>query len=126
MYKQTSALATLMGTWSYTASGFSLTVTIATNGTFTGTDSNNCAYAGSFGIINPEFNAYSETYTRTCNGTTLTFTGLATYLRPAVVPAPTSKYWRTIMPPSSWRPICNDRTHTRIFWLLANIRVLPS
>jgi hypothetical protein len=80
VYKQLSALATLMGTWSYTANGFSLTVTIATNGTFTGTDSNNCSYAGSFGIINPLFNAYSETYTRSCNGTTLTFNGLATYL----------------------------------------------
>jgi hypothetical protein len=80
VYKQPSALATLMGTWSYTANGFSLTVTIATNGTFTGIDSNNCSYAGSFAIINPVFNAYSETYTRSCNGTGLTFTGLATYL----------------------------------------------
>jgi hypothetical protein len=82
VYNQTSALATLMGTWSYTdtANGFSLTVTIASNGSFTGTDSSNCAYAGSFGIINPVFDAYSETYTRSCNGTTVTFTGFATYL----------------------------------------------
>jgi hypothetical protein len=85
VYKQPSALATLMGTWSYTdtANGFSLTVTIASNGTFTGTDSSNCSYSGAFGIINPVFDAYSETYTRTCNGAALTFTGFATYLPPS-------------------------------------------
>lgn len=83
VYKQPSALATLMGTWSYTANGFSLTVTIASNGTFTGTDSNNCAYSGVFGIISPLFDAYTETYTRTCNGAALTFTGFATYLPPS-------------------------------------------
>jgi hypothetical protein len=83
VYKQASALATLMGTWSYTATGFSLTVTIATNGTFTGTDSNNCSYTGSFGIINPVFNAYTETYIRACNGTSLTFSGFAVYLAPS-------------------------------------------
>ena len=85
VYKQPSALATLMGTWSYTdtANGFSLTVTIASNGTFTGTDSSNCTYSGAFGIINPVFDAYSETYTRTCNGAALTFTGFATYLPPS-------------------------------------------
>lgn len=83
VYNQPSALATLMGTWSYTANGFSLTVTIASSGTFTGTDSNNCSYSGAFGIINPVFDAYSETYTRTCNGAALTFTGFATYLPPS-------------------------------------------
>jgi hypothetical protein len=80
VYKQASALATLMGAWSYTANGFSLTVTIATNGTFTGTDSNNCSYTGTFGIINPVFNAYTETYIRSCNGTSLSFSGFAVYL----------------------------------------------
>lgn len=83
VYKQPSALATLMGTWSSTANGFSLTLTIATNGKFTGTDSNNCSYTGAFGIINPVFDAYSETYTRSCSGATLTFTGLAAYLPPS-------------------------------------------
>ncbi|MGC1521042.1 MAG: hypothetical protein WA803_05835, partial [Steroidobacteraceae bacterium] len=56
VYNQPSALATLMGAWSYTANGFSLTVTIATDGTFTGNDSNNGSYSGTFGIINPVFN----------------------------------------------------------------------
>jgi hypothetical protein len=60
-----------------------LTVTIATNGTFTGTDSNNCSYTGSFGIINPVFNAYTENYIRACNGTSLTFSGFAVYLAPS-------------------------------------------
>lgn len=80
VYNLASSLATLAGTWSYTAaSGFNLTATIRPDGTFSAVDSNACTYAGSFGIIDPNYNAYSERYTRSCSGVNVMFTGLATY-----------------------------------------------
>ncbi len=83
VYNMSSSLATLAGNWSYTANGFSLTTTILPDGTFSGTDSNNCTYTGAFDLIDPNFNAYGETYTRSCSGTMVTFTGLATYFPPS-------------------------------------------
>jgi hypothetical protein len=83
VYNLGSSLATLAGTWSYTANGFSLTATIRPDGTFSATDSNNCSYSGAFGLIDPNFNAYSESYTRSCNSINVMFTGLATYFPPS-------------------------------------------
>jgi hypothetical protein len=48
VYNFGSSLATLAGTWSYTANGFSLTATIRPDGTFSAIDSNNCSYTGAF------------------------------------------------------------------------------
>lgn len=80
VYNLSSSLATLAGPWSYTANGFSLSVTIRPDGTFSGMDSNNCSYTGAFTLIDPNFNAYSESYARLCSsGVNVTFTGLATY-----------------------------------------------
>jgi hypothetical protein len=83
VYTLGSSLPTLAGTWSYTANGFSLTATIRPDGTFSATDSNSCSYTGAFSLIDPNFNAYSENYIRSCSGVKDTFTGLATYLPPA-------------------------------------------
>ncbi len=83
VYNMSSSLATLAGTWSYTANGFSLTATIRPDGTFSATDSSSCSYTGAFVLIDPNFNAYSESYTRSCNGAKVTFTGLATYFPPS-------------------------------------------
>jgi hypothetical protein len=82
VYNLGSSLATLAGTWSYTANGFSLTATIRPDGTFSAIDSNSCSYTGAFGLIDPTFNAYSENYIRSCGGVSVTFTGLATYFPP--------------------------------------------
>jgi hypothetical protein len=82
VYNLGSSLATLAGTWSYTANGFSLTATIRPDGTFSAIDSNSCSYTGAFDLIDPYFNAYGESYTRSCNGVNETFTGLATYIPP--------------------------------------------
>jgi hypothetical protein len=80
VYNTGSALANLAGTWSYTApNGFNLTATIRQDGTFSAMDSNSCTYSGAFSLIDPNFDAYSETYTRSCAGTNVMFTGLATY-----------------------------------------------
>lgn len=83
VYNLGSSLATLAGTWSYSANTFKITATIRPDGTFSGTDSNNCTYTGAFGIIDPNLNAYSENYTRLCAGVSVTFTGLAAYFPPA-------------------------------------------
>jgi hypothetical protein len=79
VYQVESSLPKLAGTWSYTANGFSLTATIRSDGTFSATDSNNCSYTGAFMIIDPNYNAYSESYVRSCGGANDTFTGLAAY-----------------------------------------------
>jgi hypothetical protein len=83
VYNQGSSLPTLAGTWSYTANGFSLTATIRPDGTFSAIDSNSCTYTGAFTIIDPNFDAYGESYVRSCNGINDTFTGLATYFPPS-------------------------------------------
>ncbi len=80
VYGVTSALSTLVGTWSYSVTGFSMTATIHTDGTFSANDSNNCTYSGTFGLIDPRFNAYSESFMRSCGGTSMMFAGLATYI----------------------------------------------
>jgi len=82
VYNLSSSLATLAGTWSYTANGFSLTATIRPDGTFSAIDSNSCTYSGAFSLIDPNFNAYHDSYARSCNGVSVTFTGLATYFPP--------------------------------------------
>lgn len=79
VYTTGSALANLAGTWSYTAGGFSLTATIAADGSFTATDSSGCSYSGSFSQIDVLYDAYGENHVRTCNGVKTTFDGLATY-----------------------------------------------
>ncbi len=88
VYNMASSLSTLAGTWTYSANGFTLTATILANGTFSATDSNNCTYNGSFGLIDARFNAYSESYTRTCNGGNLSFSGVASYFPASGAAAP--------------------------------------
>ncbi|HXC10063.1 MAG TPA: hypothetical protein VNV61_14120, partial [Steroidobacteraceae bacterium] len=66
--------------WSYTAGGFSLTATIASDGSFTATDSNGCSYSGTFSQIDPVYDVYGENHVLTCKGANpTTFDGLATY-----------------------------------------------
>ncbi len=89
VYNTASSLATLAGTWTYSANGFTLSATILGNGAFSATDSNSCTYTGSFGLIDSRFNAYSENYVRICNGATLRFTGLASYFPASGAAAPT-------------------------------------
>ena len=88
VYHMASSLVTLAGNWTFAANGFTLTATIQSDGAFTATDSNSCTYSGSFGLIDPNFNAYSETHVRICNGISDVFAGLATFI-PAAGSAPT-------------------------------------
>ena len=82
VYNLGSSLATLAGNWSYVTNGFTLTVTIRPDGTFSAIDSNNCTYTGAFSLIDPNFDAYGEQYIRSCGGVNVTFSGLATYFPP--------------------------------------------
>lgn len=99
-YALSSSLITLAGSWTFAATGFTLTATIGADGTFSATDSNNCTYTGSFGLINPNFNAYSEAHVRMCNGVSASFTGLATFI-PATGTGPTG-------PPTTIRLLTDD------------------
>ena len=83
VYSDGSSFSTLAGTWSYTANGFSLTATVASDGTFTASDSKGCSYAGSFALIDARYDVYGETHTLTCSGVKTNFTGLATYFPPS-------------------------------------------
>ena len=78
-YDLTSSLPMLAGDWSYAANGFTLTATISTDGTLSAVDSNGCSYSGAFGLIDPSFNAYNASYTLSCGGTDVTYTGVASY-----------------------------------------------
>lgn len=86
-YSVGSSLATLVGAWNYSASGFSLSLTIQADGALSGLDGSGCSYSGVFNLIDPAFDAYSASYTRTCNGSSAYFTGLASYF-PATSIAP--------------------------------------
>lgn len=79
-YNIPSSLPTLAGTWSSSVGSYSLSVSIQSNGVFTGTDSNGCTYSGSFGLIDTSFNAYSENYTVSCSSGSDTFSGLSNYV----------------------------------------------
>lgn len=83
VYGQGSALSKLAGTWSSTANGFSLTVTIASDGSLSGTDSNGCTYTGAFAQIDARYDVYRESHVATCNAAKSTYDGLASYRPPA-------------------------------------------
>lgn len=83
VYGSGSALSKLAGTWSSTANGFSLTLTIAADGTLSGTDSTGCAYSGAFAQIDARYDVYRESHVTTCNAVKSTYDGLASYRAPA-------------------------------------------
>lgn len=79
-YYQTSSLSLLSGSWSYsdTTSGYSLSLSINGDGSFSGSDTDGCTYTGNFSIFDPDFDAYHLSYTDSCASGS-TFTGLAAY-----------------------------------------------
>ena len=82
-YFLASSLPTLAGSWSYTdtTSGFNLKLSIQSSGAFTGTDSDGCAYSGFFSLVDPNFNAYSESFSQTCGtAAAISYFGLSYYI----------------------------------------------
>ena len=76
-YASGSSLATLAGNWTSSAYGLTLQAVIQSDGSFSAVDSNSCTYTGTFSLIDSRFDAYAETHARSCNGVTVTFSGLA-------------------------------------------------
>ena len=76
-YESGSSLATLAGNWTSVTGGLTLQAVIQSDGSFSAVDSNNCTYTGAFSLLDSRFDAYAETHVRSCNGVTVTFTGLA-------------------------------------------------
>ncbi len=74
-----SSLSVLQGSWTYAATALTLNITVQTDGSWSGTDSANCSYSGSFSLIDANENAYAVHYKQTCNGTDKSFSGLASY-----------------------------------------------
>ena len=80
-YFYRSNLNLLVGNWSYSASGdsFSVSLGINSDGSFTGSDSSGCDYAGAFSVFDSDFNAYHVSYTLTCGITHSSYSGVAAY-----------------------------------------------
>ncbi|HWU69043.1 MAG TPA: hypothetical protein VN046_09215, partial [Stenotrophobium sp.] len=98
VYNQVSSLPTLQGSWSTVGTSYNgigcasgtancppagsatLSLNIQNAGQFTGTDSVGCTYSGNFSLVDSNFDAYYESFTKTCgSGPTVRFEGLATY-----------------------------------------------
>jgi hypothetical protein len=80
-YLNGSGLPQLAGNWSYAAADNSYRVSfgIGADGGFSGSDSDGCAYSGSFTLFDTRYDAYHVSYTRTCVGAMASFAGLAAY-----------------------------------------------
>lgn len=84
LYEIPASFTTVMGTYSYsitTSSGIDTsTIAIASNGTFSGSDTFGCTYSGSLTIPDTTRNAYEINGSTTCGGAASAFTGLGTYV----------------------------------------------
>jgi len=80
IYGIPSSLPTLAGSFTSSTTTPTVSLTINSNGSFTGSDSNACTYNGYFSLIDPQVNAYSETYTLSCASVVTSYTGLADYV----------------------------------------------
>ncbi|MGH7751002.1 MAG: hypothetical protein ACREQ5_40495, partial [Candidatus Dormibacteria bacterium] len=77
-YDTGSSLSSLVGTWIGTnPDGSTLTVTIQSDGSYFGQDTDGCTYAGNFTLINSSFDAYDVSLTETCAGNAVSASGLA-------------------------------------------------
>ncbi|MDR3416555.1 MAG: hypothetical protein P4L83_10245 [Nevskia sp.] len=80
IYLYSSSLPTLAGNWSLSTTGYSLTLTIQASGAVSGSDTTGCTYNGFFSLVDPNFNAYSETFTQVCGATSINYSGLSYYI----------------------------------------------
>lgn len=66
LYGRNSSLNVITGIFSFSdGTGYTLTITIQNDGTFDGSDTNSCAYAGTVGIVDPAINVYDVELTIT-------------------------------------------------------------
>ncbi|MBS0393165.1 MAG: hypothetical protein JSR54_00995 [Proteobacteria bacterium] len=74
-----ASLPTILGNWQYQSGGFSITMTVASDGVLTASDSNGCTYSGNFSVVDPRYDLYAEHHVRTCAGTVTSFDGFAAF-----------------------------------------------
>jgi len=58
IYERNATLRAISGIWSEVDVGFTTTLTIQNDGSFEGSDTDGCLYAGSIGVFDPDFNLY--------------------------------------------------------------------
>jgi hypothetical protein len=86
LYDTPAAFATIAGTYAFSGSPPSGSLTIKADGSFTLSYSG-CTAKGNLSIPDPAHNAYELSGTQTCSATTIDITGLASYTPPAGVAA---------------------------------------
>ncbi len=79
-YQQASSLSLIAGTYAYSYGGATGTITIASNGTVSGSDNQGRVYSGTVTVQNAAYNAYDVLITQTnANPALGSYSGLAAY-----------------------------------------------
>jgi hypothetical protein len=86
-YNTPPASGALAGTWSSTANGLTLRLTVSASGSLSGDDSDGCTYSGNVTIIDRNYDMLNANVTRSCSSGNFSFLGLVSYL-PAAGSAP--------------------------------------
>lgn len=81
IYNRPSSLSLVAGNWNYTRGDYSLTITVQSNGTYSGQDSEGCVVSGSIGLLDTAHNLYNiNTSIASCEDVTGSYTGFASLL----------------------------------------------
>lgn len=87
LYELPASFTTVAGSYSFTISTSSgqdtVNFAVASDGSFSGSDSFGCTFSGTFSIPDARYNAYEFSGANTCGGNAYHFTGLAAYQPPA-------------------------------------------
>jgi ABC-type cobalt transport system substrate-binding protein len=78
IYNRKSSLELVEGTWNYTSDDYSITITVQSDGTYWGQDSDGCVISGSIGLLNTSHNLYDmNTSIESCGETNGSYTGFS-------------------------------------------------
>jgi len=78
IYNRKSSLALVEGTWNYTSDDYSITITVQSDGTYWGQDSEGCVISGSIGLLDTSHNLYDvNTLIESCGETNGSYTGFS-------------------------------------------------
>lgn len=81
IYNRPSSLSLVAGNWNYTRGDYSLTITVQSDGTYSGQDSEGCVVSGSIGLLDTAHNLYSiNTSIASCGARNGSYTGFASLL----------------------------------------------
>lgn len=78
IYNRTSSLSLVAGIWNYTSGSYSLTVTVQSDGTYFGQDSDGCVLSGTIGLLDTAHNLYDiDTSISSCGALNGSYTGFS-------------------------------------------------